>query len=219
MFGIEKLLRYMSEDREKLSRTIMELTIRTKIQSKEIEQLTKMAMHDELTDLPNKRLFMNRLENKLVEYNKHGRPKDRCVVLYVDLNNFKTINDTLGHATGDETLKAVGQRLRSCVRRDDTVARLSGDEFAVLLSGKVSATKVVARMVKQFPIQGLQLRDGRHVQVGISIGAIRFNKNTMDNAEELMNSSDRAMYLAKLKCRGSGMISGHSWTGNTKAPS
>jgi diguanylate cyclase (GGDEF)-like protein len=94
------------------------------------EKIAHMAHYDALTDLPNRVLFRERLEQSLRRVSRG----DRLAVLYLDLDQFKTINDTLGHPVGDELLKVVATRLRACLRETDVVGRLSGDEFAIIQS-------------------------------------------------------------------------------------
>jgi len=109
------------------------------------EQLQKAAVHDALTGLPNRNSLAARLEHAIVRVNRSG---DRLALLFIDLDRFKKVNDTLGHAAGDEVLRQVVARVRACVREVDTVARLGGDEFAVLLPDTTAAAAepVVARL-------------------------------------------------------------------------
>lgn len=157
-------------------------------------QLVGMAHYDDLTKLPNRTLFFDRLDQLLLLARRHERI---CAVLYIDLDGFKAINDTFGHAVGDQLLLAVGKRMVRCCRSSDTVARLGGDEFVVLLT-EVARTEGVTVLAKQllkaidepFSIQMQQ------VSIGASIGIAMFpvHGNTSD---QLLKSADTAMYLSK----------------------
>jgi diguanylate cyclase (GGDEF)-like protein/PAS domain S-box-containing protein len=127
------------------------------------QQLIHSAFHDVLTGLPNRLLFMDRLERVL----KHARRRTgyRFAVLFLDLDRFKLVNDTFGHAAGDELLQAVSRRLEDCLREDDSVARLGGDEFAIIvdaINDASDATRVAERILESlrdcFPIQGREAR-------------------------------------------------------------
>jgi diguanylate cyclase (GGDEF)-like protein/PAS domain S-box-containing protein len=162
------------------------------------EQLTKQAYHDALTGLPNRALFQSRLEVALA---RAGRRQRTIAVLFVDLDRFKIINDSLGHDTGDDLLVAVAQRLREAVRDEDTVARLSGDEFTVLLEeveDEVEAAQVAQRIIEDIR-RAIDL-DGHQVFVGASVG-IALSQNGEDRAEDLLRDADLAMYRAKERGR------------------
>ena len=162
------------------------------------EQLTKQAYHDALTGLPNRALFQSRLEVALA---RAGRRQRTIAVLFVDLDRFKIINDSLGHETGDDLLVAVAQRLREAVRDEDTVARLSGDEFTVLLEeveDEVEAAQVAQRIIEDIR-RAIDL-EGHQVFVGASVG-IALSRNGEDRADDLLRDADLAMYRAKEKGR------------------
>src|SRR5262249_26303919 len=108
------------------------------------KQIAHMARHDALTDLPNRVLLRERLAEALL----HATPSQRLAVLYLDLDLFKGVNDTLGHQIGDELLKAVAERLRGCVGKDDTVARVGGDEFAVI-QGSIARPEDAANLARR----------------------------------------------------------------------
>ncbi len=161
-------------------------------------QIAHMAMHDALTDLPNRILLNERLEHAL-ERVKRG---ETFAVLCLDLDRFKTINDTLGHAVGDELLKATAERLVNCVRGTDTVARLEGDEFAVIQipSGYPKDAANIARRIgdaikRPFNIQG------RQITIESSIGIAVAPKDGND-PETLLHKADMAMHRAKADGRG-----------------
>jgi diguanylate cyclase (GGDEF)-like protein len=157
-------------------------------------QLHHQAYHDPLTDLPNRSLFMESVHNAL------ARPGRHVAVLFVDVDDFKTVNDSLGHATGDELLVAVGERLRHCLRPEDVVARLGGDEFAVLLPGptdQLAAGHLIAeRIMRAFdqPVHASEHLISVHLSVGIATSA-----QAAGDADQVIRNADVAMYQAKSK--------------------
>ena len=158
------------------------------------EQLRYHAFHDPLTGLPNRALFMDRLRHALVARTSGERP---VAVLFVDLDNFKLVNDSLGHGVGDRLLVGVAERLRASLRPADTVARLGGDEFAILLediADQGDATRAALRVR-----QGLGTPfalEGQEVFATPSIG-IAFSTSAKNTAEDLLRVADRAMYQAR----------------------
>ncbi len=156
------------------------------------------AYHDALTALPNRRLFHDRLERALAQVERNG---ESLAVLFLDLDRFKNINDSLGHDIGDQLLQEVAQRLKETVRHEDTVARLGGDEFTVLLS-RVTQRKEVEQVVRKlitafrqpFKIEGHTL----HISSSIGIALFPCDGET---PEQLMKNADSAMYRAKEKGR------------------
>ncbi|HYD59839.1 MAG TPA: diguanylate cyclase [Noviherbaspirillum sp.] len=157
-------------------------------------ELVHAARHDELTGLPNRRLFQDRMRSALARSRRnHGR----FAVLYVDLDDFKKVNDSLGHTAGDLLLQAVARRLRECVREEDTVARLGGDEFALLLeevhvpgAAAIVAGKIRAAVSQPVDIEGCMLT----VFPSIGIAIFPDDGTGMD---ALLKHADRAMYEAK----------------------
>jgi diguanylate cyclase (GGDEF)-like protein len=153
------------------------------------ERLRHQAFHDPLTGLPNRALFTERVEAAL----EHG--SGAAAVLFLDLDDFKAINDTLGHAVGDEVLAEVGRRVARCVRAGDTAARLSGDEFAVLLDSidrrgtEVVAESLLKSMRRPFELQGREA--AMNASIGIAPAA------SAGSADELLRNADVAMYSAK----------------------
>jgi diguanylate cyclase (GGDEF)-like protein/PAS domain S-box-containing protein len=157
-------------------------------------QMEKLAFYDPLTGLENRRLFRDRLEQGL----KHlRRSKKSMALLFLDLDQFKRINDTLGHDAGDELLCTVAQRLRDCVREEDIVARLGGDEFTILLANITSADDagLVARKILRSLLDPVTLST-QEVTVSCSIGITVAPEDSM-NASVLMRNADLAMYRAK----------------------
>ena len=158
------------------------------------EQLYRQAHHDPLTGLPNRLLFRDRLSPELASA-ADGR--QRGALLYVDLDHFKKINDTVGHSAGDQLLQLVSQRLRGCVKDGDTVARLGGDEFTVILRGVATADgvqRVAARGIES--LQEAVSMGGRDHFVHASIGITLFPDDATA-LDELMRNADLAMYRAK----------------------
>ena len=157
------------------------------------------ALHDTLTNLANRALFKDRVEHALARVDRQGRP---IAVLFLDLDQFKAINDGAGHTAGDQLLRAVAERLVGCVRAVDTVARLGGDEFAILLEDvrdSRDAARAAQRVLDAFTAPFV-LRDGQ-VTVGVSIG-ICLGTSGQQSAETLVRNADVAMYAAKDGGRG-----------------
>ncbi|MGH2792202.1 MAG: putative bifunctional diguanylate cyclase/phosphodiesterase [Actinomycetota bacterium] len=160
------------------------------------EQLTHQAFYDALTGLANRVLLLERIEHAM---RRAHRSEGRIALLLLDLDDFKTVNDSLGHVAGDDLLREVAMRLQSTVREVDTVARLGGDEFAVLVEDAESvdsATIVAERIIDilRTPIAVLEAECSVHVSIGIAVGS---SEDT--GAEELVRNADVAMYLAKGK--------------------
>jgi len=153
------------------------------------------GLHDGLTRLPNRVLFNDRLESALAEAQ---RASERVAVLFVDLDRFKKVNDSLGHSVGDQVLVGVANRLRAAVRASDTVARYAGDEFTLLLRHVVSRDDVYRISEKLIHSLELPLRlvDGGELQMTASVG-ITFFPEDGQTAEELVRRADAAMYTAK----------------------
>jgi diguanylate cyclase (GGDEF)-like protein/PAS domain S-box-containing protein len=157
-------------------------------------EMTHLAQHDVLTHLPNRVLFDDRLAQALALAERQGK---QLAVMFVDLDYFKKINDSLGHEVGDKLLQAVAGRLIACVRRTDTVSRLGGDEFAVLLSqveqaedAAFSARKILRSLAAPYVI------DNKSLDISASIGGSTYPSDGRD-AESLLNKADTAMYEAK----------------------
>ena len=162
-----------------------------------VGDLEHQAFHDGLTSLPNRALFRERVGHALRRRSQAGTP---LALLFIDLDDFKTVNDQLGHAAGDDLLVAVAGRLQTCVRGEDTVARLGGDEFAILLEQAPShevAVRVAGRILESmgppFPLQGHQVQVGASVGVTVSQAA---------DVDAVLREADVAMYTAKARGKG-----------------
>jgi len=157
-------------------------------------EMSRVAQHDVLTLLPNRTLFNDRLKQAISVANRQG---NQLAVLFVDLDQFKRINDSLGHAMGDKLLRSVAGRLTACVRKSDTVCRLGGDEFVVLLSEVTSAeaASVSARKILR-AIAAPHIIDNRSLDITVSIGGSIYPNDGQD-AENLLGQADAAMYEAK----------------------
>jgi diguanylate cyclase (GGDEF)-like protein/PAS domain S-box-containing protein len=158
------------------------------------QKMQELARFDSLTGLPNRNMFLGELDRTIASAARQG---NSFAVCFIDLDRFKTINDTLGHSAGDELLKAVSERLRRCLRTHDLVARLGGDEFVVLLGGAPSATDVAAVAQKMLSTIGEPLNiHGCSFLVTASIGVGIYPADGRD-AGTLLKHADTAMYLAK----------------------
>jgi diguanylate cyclase (GGDEF)-like protein/PAS domain S-box-containing protein len=176
--------------------TFRDVTERKAIES----QLAQMALHDALSGLPNRALFLNRLEHALISVDEGSPP---LAVLFLDLDDFKVVNDSLGHMAGDELLIAVGHRLQQSIRPSDTVARLGGDEFTVLLEdlsapseALETADRIGSALREPFVIEG------RELVVRCSIGIALNDGGGKSDAEGLLRKADMAMYQAKTEGSG-----------------
>lgn len=185
--------RYTEEDMQLLQ--FVSAQVAAAIERKQSETwLRHTAQHDALTDLANRKLFDERLRNAIA---RAAREREMLALLYIDIDRFKSINDTLGHGAGDRLLHEVAQRIASCVRDTDTVGRMGGDEFVVLLNGTTSpqgamtvAEKILAALRWPF-----ELAEGP-VPVAASIGVAIYPEHG-DDAPHLLREADRAMYAAK----------------------
>jgi diguanylate cyclase (GGDEF)-like protein/PAS domain S-box-containing protein len=158
------------------------------------EQVKHLAFHDPLTNLPNRLLFNDRLSLAVAQAHRHNQ---KLAVLFLDLDRFKVINDSLGHSVGDELLRQVAERIQEYVREGDTVARLGGDEFTLLVPG-ISAEEDAAKIAKKVcdAIHDSFWIDGRELFVTTSLGVAVYPSDGHD-AETLVRNADSAMYRAK----------------------
>jgi diguanylate cyclase (GGDEF)-like protein len=161
-------------------------------------KITHMALHDALTDLPNRTLFRMEMESRLTYL---GRD-DKFAILCLDLDNFKTINDTLGHPMGDKLLRHVGERLRRCLRSADSVARLGGDEFGIILGSLDEADDTASLVARVMDVINEPFCiDGQQIVVGTSIGVTMAPADAGDS-DRLMKNADMALHRAKTDGRG-----------------
>jgi diguanylate cyclase (GGDEF)-like protein len=170
--------------------TIIDITDRKRAQ----DQVEYQAYHDALTGLPNRLLFRDRITVALAHAKRSGR---LSAVMFLDLDQFKLVNDTLGHTVGDRLLQAIGARLVTCVRAEDTVARMGGDEFTILLADLSDrrGAPLVAQKVLEAVRHPVTI-DDHELYVTTSIGIAIYPEDGMD-AETLLKNADRAMYRAK----------------------
>jgi len=165
-------------------------------------ELEHQAFHDTLTGLPNRALFRNRVEHALLAQRRDRLPS---AVLFLDLDDFKNVNDSLGHAAGDEVLQELGRRLEDCMRPVDTAARLGGDEFAILIRDadtEEQAVEIVQRVMGA--LQAPVSLEDREVTITTSVGIAFSDQNmiAINDAEALLRNADAAMYIAKESGKG-----------------
>jgi diguanylate cyclase (GGDEF)-like protein/PAS domain S-box-containing protein len=175
--------------------TLTDITVRKQAE----EEIKTLAFYDPLTQLPNRRLLLDRLHHAMAASSRSGQS---CALLFIDLDNFKTLNDTRGHDVGDMLLQQVAQRLRGCLREGDTVSRIGGDEFVVILEGLPASPLDAASLAEQV---GEEIRrelgqpymlGGHSHHSSPSIGAAMFSGHQF-SSDELLKRGDLAMYEAK----------------------
>jgi diguanylate cyclase (GGDEF)-like protein/PAS domain S-box-containing protein len=164
------------------------------------DKIHELAFFDQLTGLPNRTLLLDRLKQTSAASSRHG---SYCALFFIDLDKFKSLNDSLGHHMGDLLLKQVAQRLSKCVRTEDTVARLSGDEFVVMLAGlsinegeAAAQTKITGEKILAILNQTYQLTDHKTHNCTASIGVTLF-MGELNTVDELLQQADLAMYKSK----------------------
>ncbi len=195
--GQARVVRDQQQRPVRVTGTIHDVTDRLQTEAKLRENQTRLnylAYHDALTGLPNRLLFLDRFQHAIA---KARRARKQVAILFLDLDQFKKVNDSLGHEIGDQLLKGVGERLKGCAREGDTLARLGGDEFVLLLEDleqenapSVVAKKVIAQLALTLQVGGFQL----YATASIGISVFPDNGETV---EELMKCADVAMYRAK----------------------
>jgi diguanylate cyclase (GGDEF)-like protein/PAS domain S-box-containing protein len=168
-------------------------------QEKDLEErLAHQAFHDPLTGLPNRRLFREKVDEALADRRKAGAG---TVVLFIDLDNFKTVNDSFGHASGDDVIVAAARRIKSCARETDTAVRLGGDEFALLLNDLTTDEAATFAERVRMALHETPIEFGGHsVLIGASIGIAAAGPD--ETTETLLRNADLAMYQAKQRGRG-----------------
>ena len=162
---------------------------------KDIRKKLHLAFYDPLSELPNRNLFLDRVSQSIKKVKKES--DEIIAVFYMDLDKFKSVNDTYGHLVGDLLLKAVGKRLAAIVRPGDTIARVGGDEFTVLITTDVNklsvdnfAQRIIDVMERPFMLEG------HKIDISISIG-MSFCPKDAETVDDLLNDADKAMYIAK----------------------
>ncbi len=196
----EQLEQLVNERTQELQASNLKLRMQIEERRKAEEQLYFEAHHDALTKLPNRAMFSDRLSHALRHLKRH--PKHKFAVLFIDLDRFKMINDTLGHHAGDLFLIEISRRLSKCVRDNDILARLGGDEFVILLDSfqiqedvEEVASRIISSVAQPFDLEGHTLHSNA------SIGIALCNNQYVD-ANEILRDSDAAMYQAKSLGRG-----------------
>jgi len=191
-FGL--LAYHFNQSTMALNRNNHDLILQIKERKQAEQQLKHLAMHDPLTGLPNRALFQDRLQQAIAQAKRH---QHKFAVVFMDLDNFKLINDTMGHDTGDELLKQVALKLVSTEREMDTVARLGGDEFAFILNNieTIDAAVSFAQRLKMLFTPSIEVNEN-DINIGGSIGITVFPDDAT-NSETLLRNADIAMYQAK----------------------
>ena len=195
---LQALYTERKQSEENILKLNQELEHRVELRTSELvcanEELAYQALHDSLTDIPNRTLLTDRLQQAILSAKRESKS---VALMMMDLDHFKDINDTMGHYSGDEVLKAVASRLRSTLRQSDTAARLGGDEFAAVLPGikdKGSAVFLAQKILKA--VQAPLILEGRSIDIDMSLG-IALYPDQGEEAGLLMQRADVAMYAAK----------------------
>ncbi len=208
-----KLQQQLAERARTLERSLAEV----KQLEREAEEARQrehfLAFHDSLTGLPNRQLFNDRLQQAIMAAQ---RGRQTVAVLFLDLNGYKAINDSIGHSAGDLLLQMVSQRLKSCMRESDTVARLGGDEFAVIATSlsKAGDAEVIASRILQSLVEPFSV-DGQACQIGASIGISVYPTDAGD-VESVIKRADMAMYRAKRQDKNGYVLYARAHSSGTK---
>ncbi|MBF0227189.1 MAG: GGDEF domain-containing protein [Desulfobacterales bacterium] len=187
------------DEKEAILVTLRDVSERKKAE----EKIAHIAMHDILTDLPNRNLFIDRMQQAI---SSAKRQKKQMALLYIDLDKFKPINDRLGHKAGDEALLVTARRLEHSVRANDTVARIGGDEFVIIIQdiNTEHDVTIVAQKIINIICQPFSIND-KECTLGVSIG-IGIYPHDGDNLDQLMKNADSAMYHAKKNGGGNNFV-------------
>lgn len=178
-------------------------------------EITRVSQHDALTNTANRELMVDRLHNAIALARRHGT---RFAVLFIDLDDFKQVNDTLGHVAGDEVLQQTARHLQTVVRDSDTVSRYGGDEFLVLLADVTHAPDAVMVAAKILNAMAGPLHvKGHELHLSVSIG-ISLYPDDAEDAVTLISRADAAMYRSKRRQRGGYMLYGEAFAGSSSAP-
>ena len=183
--------------------TYTDITVRKELEDK----INYMATHDTLTDIPNRVLFKDRLEQAI---ERAIREKTKVAILFLDLDNFKMVNDVMGHMIGDKVLRTMAERMTSCLRKTDTVARYGGDEFAIVMT-EIKNLDDVSNMAKKLNVAlSAPINLGsKETSLGASIG-ISIYPDHAKTSETLLSLADEAMYVVKKKSKRDHHFSGQT---------
>jgi diguanylate cyclase (GGDEF)-like protein len=205
--GLNMLAEELEVTHHGLERRVQERTVALEAAT---DELRRLVLHDPLTDLPNRRLLIDRIEHALKGRRREGRG---VAVLFVDVDRFKTFNDSLGHAAGDQLLVHIGRQLQECMRPEDTVARLGGDEFVVLCENVPDAATAKAMADRVLgALREPVLLAGSEVLLTVSIG-VALADDASESATDLVRHADVAMYEAKKLGRAQAVLYEHAMTG------
>ena len=195
--AVSALRRSIETLEQRVEERTRELQEEISIRRQAEEKMRHMASHDDLTKLPNRALMLDRLDVAI----RHSRREEMlCGVAFIDLDGFKAVNDTMGHEAGDRLLCAVAEKLLKCVRETDTVARIGGDEFVLVLPDLHARenAELVAKRAIEILSQPIDVGNGKEATIGASIGIAIFPTNG-DGPEKLLKLADKAMYKVKGK--------------------
>ncbi len=197
---LTQLLNEAQTNNQILHEAHMALGVQVRERKHAEQQLIRLALYDSLTDLPNRTLFMDRLDQALLRGQRE--PAYQFAILFLDLDRFKNINDSLGHRVGDELLLSIARRLQHCLRTIDTVSRLGGDEFAILLTllTDVTDAKLVAERI-QHELAAPFIIQGHAIFTSTSIGVALNTTLSYQHPDEILRDADTAMYQAKARGR------------------